>query len=212
MHPSRRLFALAVAFTCALCAQLSACGGSTGGEDTGAVSGTPSTPTIPAAPAAGPLQEFEGTWLPRPGSATCNADFPYNTAYFHRFREVVVTSAGEQLHAAVRVDVFQDAGCTTRLGLLEERFTMDTVPATVSNRSNVIKGAPLFTDAVSDADGGLGMNLTTLPDGSALGLPGQKLLMDRDGNRLYVTRSGSCPMLDCHGYPVAIQPDDYLVN
>ena len=89
---------------------------------------------------------------------------------------------------------------------------MPLEPGSSAGRTNVVRGRVSFTGSSSGADGGLGLSMTKVPDGSLSALKSQKLLVDRDGFRLYVTESVRAAALDTAGYPAAIDPDTYLIR
>lgn len=196
MHLSRHLIALS---TCAL---LAACGG--GGEDS-------TTPTH-ALPTADALAEFEGIWAERPEDSTCKVNFPYNVPYFHRFRNLTLAQADGVMRATVVADVYEDAACTTKAGRAEERFLVHTLPGGSPGRSNVIRASFEYTGFSLGADGGSGVGLNRVPDGSLAGLQGEKFLMDRSGDQLFATHESIATTLDGTGYPTAILDSQFLVR
>jgi len=197
MKLSRHVIALA------LCSLLAACGG--GGEDDGS--------TVPASLLDRVSRsEFVGTWLVLPENAGCVADFPYKALSFHRFKSLVLADTDGALRASVTADVFSDAACTTKLGMVEEQYLLDARPGAATGRTNVVKATFRFTGFRMGADGGSGLAVNRLPDGSMSDMVGHRFLIDRDGDRLYLTHSSNGAARDIDGYPTAFGPGDFMVR
>lgn len=199
MNPSRALLATAFALS------LTACGGGGGDE-------APPPPAAPAQPSVS-LAEFEGVWTRDAANDVCVPDFIYNDAYAARVRDVTLTNKGNGLlEIAYAVLVYGDDTCTTKRGLVTERFTVNVAPISRSGRDNVIKGVPVFVGSTTSADGGLGVTLTALPDGDMTGLANVKTIGDVHNARLQFATPGTGVTVDSEGYPNDFQADAYFVR
>lgn len=178
-----------------------ACGG--GGDD------APSAPptTVPAAA----LAAFEGIWHSKPGME-CLPGFDYNPAYFFRLREALVAAAGGGLEVTFAVEIFDDAACANKRGLLTERLMMNMVPTTVSGRTGVYRSEPSLTLSTMSADGGAGFTLTKVPDGEVSDMNGRRMLVDVVGTQLDLTSSDDPVPLDTQGFPTQFDANKYLVR
>lgn len=180
---------------------LTACGG--GGSDA-----PPAPPTtIPAAT----LAAFEGVWHSKPGME-CLPSFDYNPAYFFRLREAVVVAIGGALEVTFAVEIFGDAACANKQGLLTEGFMMNMVPTAVTGRDGVYRSEPSLTMSTMSADGGAGFTLTKVPDGEVSGLKGRKVLVDVVGTRFDITASDDPVPLDGLGFPTQFDANKHLVR
>jgi hypothetical protein len=187
----------------AIALSLSACGG--GGDD------TPAPPSIPNLPAPS-LAEFEGLWKRDAASDVCLSAFPYNTAYHYRVRDLSVAIRNNNLEATLAYIAYGDAGCTIKQGLVTETFVLNPQLAVFAGRSNVIKGTPAMIASTIGADGGLGLSLTKMPDGTVSQLKNGKFTADLETNKLYVTTSTNAAALDGGGFPSAFLLSEYFVR
>jgi hypothetical protein len=187
-----------VAFTLPMCA----CGG---GGDSGAT-----TPTEISSPS---FTEFAGVWKRDAASDACMVSFPYNTAYHYRLRDIVISEqpAGN-LRAVTAYNVYADAACTVKQGLVTETFALNPSQFVVSGRTNLISSEPVMSGSTLGADGGAGLTVTTMPDGQLSGFKNVKLIADVDADRLLITTSNMGTPLFSSGYPAAIDPNHYYVR
>ncbi|MDO9438488.1 hypothetical protein [Hydrogenophaga sp.] len=184
---------------------LTACGGggSSGGTEAGASSGTD-------APLS--LTEYTGPWKPNTPVA-CLTNFPYNTAYTYQVRDVNITAESAGLRIAYAALVFDDATCTTKRGLITETILVSPEKTVLDGRDNVIKatGSALLSSS-SGADGGLGLTLNKMPDGTLTELSGKKFLADVKDAKLFLSIAGGATPLDGAGYPIRIDGTKFLVR
>jgi hypothetical protein len=186
----------------ALASSLSACGGGGGDEP------APSVPSISAPSVA----EFEGLWKRDAALDLCLPAFPYNTAYHYRVRDITVASRNNNLEATLAYIAYGDAGCASKQGLVTETFVLNPQLAFFSGRSNSIKGTPAMIASTIGADGGLGLSLTKMPDGTVSQLKNGKFAADVENSKLYVTTSTTAGSLDSGGFPSALLLNDYFVR
>ncbi len=171
---------------CALGLSLVGCGG--GGSST---SSTPGTST----PVAFSSAAFIGTWSNVvPG---CYANFAYNTALFYKVDSTVIT--------ATQVDfvmtAYTDAACTLKAGKVKDFYHVTFKDGGTSGSIQLAKMAFTFTGSSVGADGGTGITLNKLQDGTASG-GSRKYLIGVDGTKFYGTDGTST--LDSEGYPTKV--------
>lgn len=206
MRSSKYAFIL----TAACAAALTACGGGGSGSDpaTSATSAsdtsTPieaATPTTPTTPAEFNVAEYVGTWA---GDASvCMSDFPYGN-YFYRLTALVFAEkSAEATHTA-----YNDAACTSKAGRVIESYDVSWSAGSVTGKTNVARAKLTSTGSSTGADGGTGMQLNKLPNGSAIG-SGGKLLLDVDGTKLF--GSVDSP-LDADGFRTALNPNSFATK
>lgn len=189
-----------------LALMLGACGG---GNDKEAVTEQPA----PAAPVALNLAEFEGQWVPAPANMQpCVPEFPYDKSRYYRGRGLTLSSTNAILEARHEIEVFSDAACGIKLGLLTEIFTLDPEPVTLADRDKVIRAVPTYSGHETMADNGLGMPAIDTPDGSLTAISGLKTLFDVVGDRLYVNAAQAGVAVDADGFPTDLDPQAYLVR
>jgi hypothetical protein len=186
----------------ALALSLSACGGGGGDEP------APPAPSI-VTPS---LAEFEGFWKRDAASDVCLPAFPYNMSYHYRLRDVSVAIKSNNLEATLAYIAYGDAGCTNKQGLVTETFVLNPQLAPLSGLSNAIKGNSSMVASTIGADGGLGLTLTKMPDGTVSQLKNGRFTADVENSKLYVTTTLTAASLDSGGYPSALQPNEYLVR
>jgi hypothetical protein len=188
---------------------LTACGGG-GGDDVpppaAATQPPESQPTVS-------LTEFEGVWKRDAAHDVCVTDFIYNEAYAARVRDVTLTNKGNGvLEVAYAVLVYSDDACTTKQGLVTERFTLDVAQASRAGRDNVIKGVPAFVDGVASSDGGSSITLTAMPDGGMTGLTNVKTIIDVNNGQLQFSTADAGDPVDAEGYPNDFNANGYFVR
>lgn len=171
---------------CALGLSLVGCGG--GGSS---ASSTPATPT----PVAFSSAAFIGTWNNVvPG---CYANFAYNTALFYKVDATVIS--------ATKVDfvmtAYTDAACTLKAGKVTDSYSVTFKDGGTSGSIQLAKMAFTFTGSSTGADGGAGITLNKLPDGTASG-GSRKYLIGVDGTKFYGTDGTAA--VDAEGYPTKV--------
>jgi hypothetical protein len=167
----------------AACAALSACGG--GGSDSSATSTYDAT-------------AFVGTWT-AVSTAACTPGFAYNAAYASKPSSVTITSTT----LAITQIIYTDATCATKAGKLVESYNVVTSEGVVSGWSNEARMAATVMGISTGADGGAGLSLTKVPDGTATmsGNAG-KFLWAVNGASLYAGNYTATK--DSAGYPQVI--------
>ena len=187
---------------------LTACGG--GGDDVP----PPAEATQPpvSQPTVSPT-EFEGVWKRDAAHDVCITDFAYNDAYAARVRDVTVSDKGNgDLEIALAVLIYGDDVCTVKQGLVTERVVVNASKLVRAGRDNVIKGVPAYVGSVASADGGLGLTLTAVPDGSLTGMIQRKTIFDvHEGRFQFVPARAGVPV-DGDGYASNFYPDYYFVR
>ena len=199
MNVTHTLLAALVALSLTACGG----GGSGGGSGAGASSGTD-------APLS--LTEFTGLWKPN-APVACLTKFPYNNAYTYQVRDVNITAEGAGLRIAYAALVFDDAACATKRGLITETILVSPLKTVLDGRDNVMKatGSALLSSS-SGADGGLGLTLNKMPDGTLTELSGKKFLADVKDAKLFLSIAGGAAPLDGGGYPIQIDGTKFLVR
>lgn len=178
----------------ALALTLMACGG--GGEDGPA---TPSNP-VPTLNTA----EFLGTWR-RNDVGTCFDGFSYNPSYWFTNDPIVITETtitGTQT-------AYTDAACSSKAGKLIETYTANFSQGSVAGKTNVLRVNMEYSGSTTGADGGSGLTLTMMPDGSGTG-GNQKFLLDVDSSKLYPSDRASA--LDAEGYHTTLSTTVYFTR
>lgn len=184
---------------------LTACGGGGSGSGSGGGANAPTTTDAPLS-----LAEFEGKWkLP---TEDCDNNFPYNPAYWSKLRDVTATIDKGTLRIAVAVQVFDDAACAVKRGLVTENVVVTPEKTALDGRDNVFKGSGTYTGVQITADGGIGTSLNKVPDGTLSDFAGKKFLADVKDGRWYITLAEGGRPVDGTGYPIQIDTSDYLVR
>lgn len=171
---------------------LAACGGGGGGGD------APSASTLAnsGTQASGfDSTEFQGNWI-RLDAATCfggPSGFAYGPYYFKNDRFTLTGTTAEFVET-----LYNDAACTSKAGKLTENYAATYTAGSVAGKTNPARVQLTYTGSVTGADGGTGVTLTKLPDGSQTG-GNVKALLDVENAQLF-TNSRNAP-LDADGYP-----------
>ena len=182
------------ALASALALTLIACGGG-GGDSPGAVT----TATV-----ALDKTEFLGTWH-RMDVGGCFQTFTYNANYWFTADPIVITDTT----FSSTLTAYTDAACTLKAGKVTETYQANFSQGSVANKTNVLRVSTVFTGFTSGADGGSGMTLSKVPDGSATG-GSAKFLLDVDSGKMYLI-SRTSP-LDADGYPTAFSTTVYYTR
>lgn len=153
-----------------------------------------------------------GVWKRDAALDLCLPAFPYNTAYYYRLRDVSVVARDNNLDATLAFIAYEDAVCTIKRGLVTETFALNPQPASYPGLANAVKGTPAMTASTIGADGGLGLSLTKMPDGTVSRLKNDKYAADVANSKLYVTTTSTATSVDGAGYPSAILLTDYFVR
>jgi len=145
---------------------------------------------------------FPGTW--NIDVATCDAGFNYNPALYAKNNSLTITVSS----VVVKSTLYTDAACTAKAGVISETYNLALSEGKVSGWSNVAKVDLSWANAWSTgADGGTGVSLTSVPDGS-FSLPMRKTLLAAKGSSLYAGDPNGT--LDSASYPTAIEPGPAL--
>ena len=172
---------------------LAACGG--GGGD------APSAPTVANSgmQASGfDSTEFQGNWI-RLDAATCfggPSGFAYGPYYFKNDRFTLTGTTAEFVET-----LYNDAACTSKAGKLTENYAATYTAGSVAGKTNPARVQLTYTGSVTGADGGTGVTLNKLPDGSQTGGTAKGLL-DVENAQLFLN-SRNAP-LDAEGYPTTL--------
>lgn len=200
MNVTHTLLASLVALSLTACGGGGGSGGSGGGANAGAPADAPLS-----------LTEFAGIWKPTTPVA-CLANFPYNNAYRYHLRDVNVTVEGASLRIAFAALVFDDAACMVKRGLVTDTILVSPLKTVLDGLDNVLKGTGTWTSSSSSADGGLGIVMNKLPDGTLSELVGKKFLADVKDAKLFFSIAGGAVPLDGTGYPTQIDGTKFLVR
>ena len=164
---------------------LTACGGGGGGDSSATSTTSTSFDTSP----------FVGTW--NPVDTSCHQGWVYNSALYVQSGTTVIsdTTASSTTYA------YTDAACTAKAGKLVENYSLSLSQGSSTGWTTVARALMTFTGSSSGADGGSGMTLTKIPDGSSTN--GGKYLLAVSNNQLYTSASVTST-LDANGYPTVI--------
>ena len=170
---------------CALGLSLVGCGG--GGSSTSA------NPT----PVAFSSAAFIGTW--KTVAPVCFANFAYNTALFYKLDATAITATTVD----VAMTAYTDAACTLKAGKVTDFYSVTFNDGGTSGSIQLAKMAFSSTGFSTSADGGSGISLKKVPDGTASG-GSRKYLIGVDGTKFYGTDGAAA--VDAEGYPTRILP------
>lgn len=185
---------LKIALASSLAVTLMACGG--GGSDT--LPGSPNVPVVLD------KTEFLGTWH-RMDIGTCFTNFAYSANYWFTADPLVITDTT----IVSTLTTYTDAACTLKAGKITETHDANFSQGSVAGKTNVLRMNMVFTGFTAGADGGSGMTLSKVPDGSATG-GNVKGLLDVDVGKLY-PNSKTAP-LDADAYPTALSSTVYYTR
>ena len=139
--------------------------------------------------------EFQGNWI-RLDAATCfggTSGFAYGPYYFKNDRFTLTGATAEIVET-----LYNDAACTSKAGKLTENYAATYTAGSVAGKTNPARVQFTYTGSVTGADGGTGVTLTKLPDGSQTGGTA-KALLDVENAQLFTNSRNAA--LDADGYP-----------
>ena len=139
--------------------------------------------------------EFQGNWI-RLDATQCFSGFAYGPYYFKNDRFTLTGSTAESV-----MTLYNDAACTGKAGKLTENYAVTYTAGSVAGKTNPARVQLTYTGSVTGADGGTGLTLTKVPDGSATGGTAKGLL-DVENAQLFLN-SRNAP-LDAEGYPTTL--------
>ena len=150
-------------------------------------------------PAAGfDSTEFQGNWI-RLDAANCYggpSGFAYGPYYYKNDRFTLTGTTAELVQT-----LYNDAACTSKAGKLTENYAATYAAGSVAEKTNPARVQLTYTGSVTGADGGSGLTLTKVPDGSQTGGTA-KALLDVENAQLFLN-SRNAP-LDAEGYPTTL--------
>jgi len=139
--------------------------------------------------------EFLGNWI-RLDAATCfggTSGFAYGPYYFKNDRLTITDTTAEFVET-----LYNDDACTSKAGKLTEKYAVTYAAGSVAGKTNPARVELTYTGTATGADGGTGLTLNKMPDGSQTNGAGKHLL-DVENAQLFIDSYNSA--LDADGYP-----------
>ena len=173
---------------------LVACGGGGGGTSGASTSANSSTQV-----SGFDSTEFQGNWI-RLDAASCYGGpfggFEYGPYYFKNDRLTFTATTAELVET-----LYNDAACTNKAGKLTENYAVAYSAGAVAGKANPARVQLTYTGSSTGPDGGTGLTLTKIPDGSQTGGTNKNLLNVENAQLFTGSRNSA---LDADGYPTTL--------